>query len=162
MVTVMPSNDLCTSCGACCSHYRVSFYWAEDVPEEFTLPLPPFRSCMKGTSSRPIRCIALTGNVGACVSCSIYDKRPSTCRNFGLNYMDGEPFSEPLQLEGCNAARAAWNLPPLVALANAEGGFRVGLALQFPGLLASLTDASGRDGGSGDLDGPPRRDPLSA
>ncbi len=79
-------DNPCMHCGACCAYFRVSFYWAEMksgggvVPDEFTEPLTPFLSCMKGTNEKQPRCEKLIGEVGECVSCAIYEQRPSPCR----------------------------------------------------------------------------------
>lgn len=81
-------SELCLSCGACCATYRVSFYWAESdahphgtVPEHLTTPINSFYVAMRGTEYAPVRCIALTGEVGCQVSCSIYTQRSSTCHS---------------------------------------------------------------------------------
>ncbi|HOG48771.1 MAG TPA: YkgJ family cysteine cluster protein [Anaerolineae bacterium] len=110
----------CLRCGACCAHYRVSFYWAEAdeaqggaVPPALTEELPPFRLCMQGTNCRQPRCAALLGEVGREVRCAIYAGRPSPCREFGVIWRDGVLRSGPEELARCNAARAAWGLPPL-------------------------------------------------
>lgn len=88
----------CLSCGACCANYRVSFYWAEAddapggiVPVHLTEPVSPHLRCMKGTSGKSVRCIALEGEVGRQVSCRIYHQRPSTCREFDVFDADGNP-----------------------------------------------------------------------
>ena len=77
----------CLSCGACCAWFRVSFYWREcddqcpgGVPAGLTEDLGPFRRVMKGTGRIPPRCIALEGEVGTSVYCSIYARRPGICR----------------------------------------------------------------------------------
>jgi uncharacterized protein len=61
----------CQTCGACCAGFRVSFYWGEVddtpggiVPSHLTEKISPHLSCMKGTSSKPVRCVALEGEVG--------------------------------------------------------------------------------------------------
>jgi Fe-S-cluster containining protein len=90
----------CQTCGACCAKYRVSFYWAEAddgpdgaddrgarVPAALTEPLTPHLRCMRGTSSKTPRCIALEGDIGRSVGCGIYDQRPSVCREV----MPGDP-----------------------------------------------------------------------
>lgn len=46
---------------------------------------------MKGTGGKPVRCIALEGEVGKQVSCGIYGLRPSTCREFDVLEADGLP-----------------------------------------------------------------------
>lgn len=90
----------CQTCGACCAHFRVSFYWGEAddapggmVPEELTEAVSPHLRCMKGTDSKPVRCVALEGEVGKHVSCTIYPLRPSTCREFNMLEADGSPNS---------------------------------------------------------------------
>lgn len=104
----------CLSCGACCAFYRVSFYWAEcddqtpgGVPVELTGDLGPFRRMMKGTGRMPPRCIALEGEIGKSVYCSIYARRPSICRAVEASYANGVPS------EQCDKARIAFGLPPL-------------------------------------------------
>ncbi|MCA9756610.1 MAG: YkgJ family cysteine cluster protein [Candidatus Eisenbacteria bacterium] len=112
----------CISCGACCTRYRVSFHWSETtlgdghverepggprVPVELTEHLGPHRNAMKGTLWEPVRCIALEGEVGCSARCSIHPIRPSPCREFPRSWEDGE------HNERCDAARAAFGLPPL-------------------------------------------------
>ena len=100
-------------CGACCAYFRVSIYLAEMksgggvVPDEFTEPLTPFLSCMKGTNEKQPRCEKLIGEVGECVSCAIYEQRPSPCREFEQSWANG------VKNEACDRARAAFGLPPL-------------------------------------------------
>lgn len=99
----------CQSCGACCAHFRVSFYWTEAddapggiVPVALTRQLNAHQRCMAGTSSRTPRCAALEGEVGQWVGCRIYAQRPSVCREV----TPGDPQ--------CLKARAALGLdaPP--------------------------------------------------
>jgi Fe-S-cluster containining protein len=68
---------------------------------------------MKGTNQKNPRCAALTGAIGAAVACSIYDRRPSPCRDFGIHYFDGCITADPGDIERCNRARTVWNLPAL-------------------------------------------------
>jgi Fe-S-cluster containining protein len=110
----------CLHCGACCVHYRVSFYWGEadpssggKVPPQLTEELTEFRRCMRGTNQNHPRCIALKGEVGKTVSCSIYSIRPSTCRQSGLTYKAGVLHISPEELERCTQARASSGLSPL-------------------------------------------------
>ncbi len=77
----------CQHCGACCATFRVSFYWAEaddapggTVPVGLTEPVGPHHRCMQGTASKPVRCVALSGELGQQVGCRIYAQRSSTCR----------------------------------------------------------------------------------
>ena len=77
----------CQRCGACCAAFRVAFYWGESdqlpgglVPIALTQPLRHHELCMRGTDSKEPHCIALQGRLGEWVSCAIYDRRPSPCR----------------------------------------------------------------------------------
>lgn len=77
----------CQHCGACCAYFRVSFYWGEaddaphgTVPVALTAPVNAHLRCMAGTAAKPARCVALDGQVGGLVSCSIYPLRSSSCR----------------------------------------------------------------------------------
>jgi len=104
----------CLSCGACCAFYRASFYWSEaadfspgGVPGEMTEKVNDFRLAMKGTGGTNPRCIALNGFIGRRVSCGIYERRASVCREFepAWQYQAANPR--------CDMARAAWGLAPL-------------------------------------------------
>lgn len=108
-----PGNP-CLSCGACCAHFRVSFYWSEAdsaagglTPADFSVKLTPFLIAMRGTERTPPRCAALEGEIGRRVRCTIHPLRPSPCREFRPSWVDG-PRSER-----CDRARAAHGLPPL-------------------------------------------------
>lgn len=110
----------CRTCGACCAYFRVSFYWGETdqapggyVPGELTIPEPPYSHVMRGTDRIPPRCVALEGEVGHAVRCRIYERRPSPCREFGIQWRNHRAVVTPEALERCNRARAAWGLPPL-------------------------------------------------
>jgi Fe-S-cluster containining protein len=99
--------DVCQRCGACCAHFRVSFYWAEAVerglPDTAVEQVTPLLACMGGTNQPQPRCHALEGQVGDRVSCRLYDQRPSPCREL----QPGE--------DKCNRARARRGLPPISA-----------------------------------------------
>jgi Fe-S-cluster containining protein len=56
---------------------------------------------MKGTELKPVHCVALKGEVGSEVSCSIYEQRSSTCREFEAGS------------EACHRARSMHGLPEL-------------------------------------------------
>jgi len=78
-------QDPCRGCGVCCSYFRVSFFFGEldcepggTVPADMTVQAGPFLACMKGTEHGNGRCIALTAEN----RCAIYQKRPSSCRDF--------------------------------------------------------------------------------
>lgn len=77
------------------------------VPDMLTEQIHPHRACMKGTNQKEPRCVALLGNVGEQVRCTIYENRPSPCREFSCN---GEVAEYN---EGCDKARARYGLPPL-------------------------------------------------
>lgn len=87
----MSEINPCMTCGACCAYFRVSFYWAEAddagglVPSALTEPLTPFLRCMSGTNQRQSRCAALSGDIGDAVHCTIYENRPSPCREFAMS-----------------------------------------------------------------------------
>lgn len=97
----------CTSCGACCASFRVDFsiHEMEDcggrVPLGLAVEVNGSTMRMRGTDHVPVRCAALTGQVGAQVACGIYEWRPSPCHEF-------EEGSD-----ACTRARARHGLPPL-------------------------------------------------
>jgi Fe-S-cluster containining protein len=107
-------NNPCIACGACCAHFRVSFYWSEaDVaaggvtPAHLTTKATAHRADMSGTEKQPARCVALQGEIGKDVRCEIHPLRPSPCREFQASWVDG------VHNERCDRARAAHGLPPL-------------------------------------------------
>lgn len=110
MLSRVVSSDVCTQCGACCAHYRVSFYWAESeqIPEHMVESITSVYACMKGTNQAQPRCIALQGEIGKQVSCSIYTLRSSACKE--VQVAD----------EQCIKARKAYHLIPLVTLEPVE------------------------------------------
>jgi Fe-S-cluster containining protein len=103
------------TCGACCAHFRASFHWSEaddaggSVPVELTVDVDSFRRAMRGTERSESCCVALEGTVGNAVRCSIYEQRPSVCREFNVSW-DDEGYNEK-----CDKARRAFGLPPLTA-----------------------------------------------
>ncbi|MCX7175191.1 MAG: YkgJ family cysteine cluster protein [Proteobacteria bacterium] len=104
----------CTCCGACCATYRVVFSLDETdqmldagVPAELTLKLNSEFCCMCGTDTKPQRCVALVGQVGKSVSCSIYARRPSPCRAFAPEAAGGHGDI------ACGNARRQHGLAPL-------------------------------------------------
>lgn len=104
----------CLTCGACCAYYRVSFHWAETdrflggkTPADLTFKADLHRAAMHGTSGPSPRCIALEGEIGRAVRCTIYSRRPSPCREFSASWVNGE------RSERCDRARAAHGLAPL-------------------------------------------------
>ena len=110
----------CLSCGACCAYFRVSFYWGEtdlqqggQVPAELTETISDYHCAMRGTNQLSRRCIALEGTPGGPTRCTIYDRRPSPCRDFGIQWHSGQMTIRPGDLERCNRARSAWGMPPI-------------------------------------------------
>jgi len=104
----------CLSCGACCATYRVSMHWSEAdaalggrVPVELTESLGPHQRCMRGTWEKTPRCVALEGPIGGPVRCTIYEDRPSVCRELSMSWEHGEPSPQ------CDKARALHGLAPL-------------------------------------------------
>ncbi len=99
------SANPCFSCGACCASFRVSFYWGEaddapggHVPATLTEQVHVHLRCMKGTNDNPLRCVCLSGEVGKQVACTIYDLRPSPCREFNVYEDDGTPNERCVRL----------------------------------------------------------------
>ncbi|WP_329605475.1 YkgJ family cysteine cluster protein [Undibacterium umbellatum] len=95
----------CLNCGACCASYRVSFYWAEadanGIADSMVEALTPVYSCLRGTNHSSPHCQALVGEVGKAVKCSMYEQRPSPCREV----LAGD--------DKCQKARARHGLPAL-------------------------------------------------
>lgn len=113
----MSDSNPCLDCGMCCTYFRVSFYWAEAddapgglVPVGMTEKLSHHLRCMKGTNETPRRCVALVGRPGERVACTIYETRPTPCREFPSHFEDGAPNPK------CDALRASIGLPRLQPL----------------------------------------------
>lgn len=108
------SDFTCLDCGACCAAFRVDFNGAEldsapggVVPAALTVPLTATLVRMRGTDAAAPRCVALEGEVGRGVRCTIYAQRPGPCRDFA-------PYA-PLGIgdDACDRARRRYGLPPL-------------------------------------------------
>ena len=89
-------DNPCFECGQCCQHFRVSFYHGEIagtgagvVPTELTTQITPHLSCMKGTEKGRAPCVALRHSNEEGYRCSIYENRPSPCREFNILNDDG-------------------------------------------------------------------------
>lgn len=113
----MENVSACLSCGACCSTFRVSFYWAEAddapggwVPVEAAEKLTPYLRCMRGSNDKSRRCEQLQGTIPG-ATCGIYAQRPSPCRELDPYTAEGRVTAQ------CAKARAAHGLPPLADLA---------------------------------------------
>ena len=92
--TVLNVEELdCRSCGACCKSHPnyqekdwVPVYRADvarmsaEEKEKYLLEISSNKFAIKLTTDR--RCVALSGEIGSCVSCDIYANRPGVCRNF--------------------------------------------------------------------------------
>lgn len=105
------SKNYCITCGACCGFFPVRTELSEiddrpggTVPLHMTTSVGTIGRIMKGTERRLKRCVALKGNIGYTVSCLIYDRRPSSCRNF-LAAWETDAHN-PL----CDRARAVYGL----------------------------------------------------
>ena len=98
----------CINCGACCAHFRVQFYWREPVPQPMFEELDSRYRCMKGTNDKHHpKCAGLKGRIGRDACCSMYEQRPTPCRDFTASYADGRRNVR------CDEARARHGLKPL-------------------------------------------------
>lgn len=95
---VDPDDYDCTKCGACCvsdfdsvdyvgiTMEEAEEFWERDLGrllyEERKFGTPMLSMRTKPDPVGNCRCIALDGDVGKRVTCSVYDIRPSACRNF--------------------------------------------------------------------------------
>lgn len=116
-VPVPGKPNPCITCGACCTAFRVSFYWAEagdepdQVPVEMTEPLTAHRLAMKGTKGGScLRCVGLVGTPGVDAYCGIHPRRPSPCRGFEASW---EAVDARETNPRCDESRARYGLPPL-------------------------------------------------
>lgn len=109
----MSTTSPCTSCGACCAFFRVSFYWGECgegsalMPTDKVEQISPHLVAMKGTNQKSPRCVNLDGAIGKSVGCSLYEKRSTSCREFDASWENG------VHSQRCDDARAAHGIPPL-------------------------------------------------
>ncbi|HGC2700211.1 TPA: YkgJ family cysteine cluster protein, partial [Escherichia coli] len=77
------------------------------IPARLTEQVSPLHRCMIGTNQKNPRCIALAGTPGKEASCTIYENRSSTCREFAMSGENG------IENEACNRARCRYGLPPI-------------------------------------------------
>jgi hypothetical protein len=104
----------CLFCGACCAAFRVDFHLTDlasntgdGVPVDLTVPLTATLVRMRGTDAAPPRCIALEGEIGGAVRCTIYQQRPGPCRDFS-------PYAAlGMGDDACDRARRRHGLPAL-------------------------------------------------
>jgi Fe-S-cluster containining protein len=101
--SIYMSNHLdnpCFECGQCCQKLRVSFYHGEvlrdqggeligAVPPDLVTQITPHMVCMKGTETGKQGCIALHHDDQQGYRCTIYEQRPSPCREFNTLNDDG-------------------------------------------------------------------------
>ncbi len=103
----------CVKCGACCATFRVLFEPAEtkadslNVPKDLTEKVDQNTLAILGTNQTRPRCVALGGHIGKSVGCTIYERRPSCCREFKPSYEDG------IKNPRCDFARKGKGLRPL-------------------------------------------------
>jgi Fe-S-cluster containining protein len=100
----MSEGNPCLSCGACCAHFRIMLHGDEvepvgHVPRALVNPVGA-AFCMKGTDVYPPLCIALEGEMGQAVRCTIYDQRPLVCREFNEYELDGAANPSCFKLRG--------------------------------------------------------------
>lgn len=109
----MPDTNPCLSCGACCAHFRVSFFWGEcqsaggSVPDAAVIAINSTYVAMIGTDRKPARCSALMGSIGQGVRCTMYENRSTSCQEFHASWEHGQHNPQ------CDAARAAHGMLPL-------------------------------------------------
>jgi len=107
------AQNPCLTCGACCAAFRISLDRAEaddaggTVPVDMTWRFDDLSRVMKMAERAEPRCVALEGTIGSCVRCTIYEGRPSACREFAVSWENGKPN------ELCDRARKEWGLEPL-------------------------------------------------
>jgi len=78
------------------------------VPADLVDPVGEYLRAMRSDGPPQYRCIALEGTIGVAVTCRIYERRGTPCREFS-----------PLTAEGCrnlncDEARRKFGLPPLM------------------------------------------------
>jgi Fe-S-cluster containining protein len=86
----------CRKCGACCSYKWSWPVLKRDLSDAGGIPKSMIRDDYPIMKTTKNRCIALSGEVGKFVSCTVHDCKPFSCKNF-------EPGSA-LCLEARNAA----------------------------------------------------------
>ncbi|KEC85779.1 ferredoxin [Acinetobacter sp. ETR1] len=74
------------------------------MPPDYVEPLTAVYSCMQGTNQKQPRCVALKGEIGQQVSCSMYEQRSSSCKQ--VHAGDSQ----------CAKARQGYGLIPLIEI----------------------------------------------
>ena len=77
----------CEKCGACCSFKWSWPIFKRDRSDAIGIPIEMQRTDYPLMKTENNRCVALDGEVGSKVKCSVYNCRPQACRLF-------EPGSE--------------------------------------------------------------------
>jgi Fe-S-cluster containining protein len=80
---------------------------SHNVPKDLTEKINTNERIMLGTNQPKIRCIALSGQIGKSVGCTIYENRPTCCRKFAASYENGS------RNPNCDLARKSKGLKPL-------------------------------------------------
>jgi Fe-S-cluster containining protein len=111
------ADSVCQRCGACCATYRITLPRVDLdsraggwVPASLTQSYTPTTACMRENPERPGRCIALSGEIGRQVHCTIYEQRPAACRDFAPLTAIGSGD------DACDEARRHCGLKPLSSL----------------------------------------------
>ncbi len=104
----------CQTCGACCAY---SHDWPElgDDPDGDGIPIELIDCDTGRMKCDGDRCVALTGEIGVSVSCSVYAERPAVCREF-------DPAE---RAKDCNIVRAWHGLPLMTPNAELRGASRI-------------------------------------
>lgn len=111
-----PNKNYCLDCGACCQFFKVTFKKKESsenggqVPKEYIEIYDASRMNMigRGKFNDKVFCKSLTGEIGKQVFCTIYENRPSVCREFEVIFKDGT------QNPRCAQARKSAGLKPFL------------------------------------------------
>lgn len=85
-----PSPDIydCQACGACCAYSEDWPRFSLETDEELdAIPEAMVAADLSGMKFENGRCVALKGELGKCVGCTIYAVRPIVCRDC----MPGDP-----------------------------------------------------------------------
>jgi len=106
------NKNFCLNCGACCAYFKIHFPAKERkenggfVPINTSMLYNKNLAYMNGAGKFKGKCIGLTGDIGHAVSCSIYENRPTVCRDFQVILDDGR------QNPRCMRARKHAGLTP--------------------------------------------------
>lgn len=106
LTPMAPASDSspCQSCGACCAYDKNWPRFSLEAEEDLAL-IPPalIAEDQSGMRCDGNRCLALAGEVGKHVGCTIYGLRPDVCRAC----LPGDPE--------CNTARAFYGFSAITA-----------------------------------------------